>query len=370
MRKHHPGNERIKRDYLAYLTEAKRLSEKSVDQAAAAIAGFEASTGFKDFKLFRIEQAKRHKTVLAGQLNEETKKPLATATVHARLMALKAFFQWLAGRPGYRKISYGDAEYFNPSANEGRIANASREKPAPSLEQIRHVLASMPTATDIEKRNRALIAFALLSGARDDAMASMSIRHVDLAAQTVFQDARTVRTKRRKSFTSNFFPVGEDIEAIVADWIGHLKTVLLFGPDDPLFPATKIAVGASGGFEASGLDRKAWSNAGPIRKAFREAFTAAGLPYFNPHSVRSTLALLGEKACTNAEAFKAWSQNLGHEKVLTTFTSYGNVTSHRQAEIFEQLRSYPSNSATPTVAKAESIREAVAILQRAMPSLL
>ena len=175
MRKHHPQNERIKRDYFGYLTEAKRLSEKSVDQIAAAISAFEASTGYKEFKRFHIEQAKRFKRVLAEQINPQTRKPLATATVHSRLMALKAFFQWLAGRQGYRKISYGDAEYFNPSANDTRIASATREKAAPSLEQIRHVLAKMPTAADIDKRNRALIAFAIPSGARDDALASFSI---------------------------------------------------------------------------------------------------------------------------------------------------------------------------------------------------
>ena len=35
--------------------------------------------------------------------------------------------------------------------------------------------------------------------------------------------------------------------------------------------------------------------------------------------------------CKTPEEFKAWSQNLGHEKVLTTFTSYGAVAAHRQA---------------------------------------
>jgi hypothetical protein len=30
---------------------------------------------------------------------------------------------------------------------------------------------------------------------------------------------------------------------------------------------------------------------------------------------------------------KAWSQNLGHSDVLTTFTSYGTVPLHRQSEL-------------------------------------
>jgi len=33
------------------------------------------------------------------------------------------------------------------------------------------------------------------------------------------------------------------------------------------------------------------------------------------------------------EAMKAWSQNLGHGDVLTTFTSYGQVPVHRQGEL-------------------------------------
>jgi hypothetical protein len=33
------------------------------------------------------------------------------------------------------------------------------------------------------------------------------------------------------------------------------------------------------------------------------------------------------------EALKAWSQNLGHADVLTTFTSYGAVPAHRQGEL-------------------------------------
>ena len=86
-----------------------------------------------------------------------------------------------------------------------------------------------------------------------------------------------------------------------------------------------------------GLDRKHWSNATPIRRIFRAAFTAAGLPYFNPHSIRNTLVQLGQTICKTPEEYKAWSQNLGHEEVLTTFCSYGQVASSRQAEIIREI---------------------------------
>ena len=54
-------------------------------------------------------------------------------------------------------------------------------------------------------------------------------------------------------------------------------------------------------------------------------------------SFRDTLVQLGEQRCTTPEEFKAWSQNLGHERVMTTLTSYGNVAPHRQAGLIRGL---------------------------------
>ena len=107
-------------------------------------------------------------------------------------------------------------------------------------------------------------------------------------------------------------------------------------------------VGDSRQFEAAGLDRKHWSSAARVRTIFRDAFTTAGLPYFNPHSFRNTLVRLGQAVCQTPEAFKAWSQNLGHEKVLTTFLSYGQVDTPRQGEIIRSLGT-PQLSMQPDV---------------------
>ncbi len=363
MKKHHPKNERIKRQYFSYLEDAKRMDRGSVDIVAASISHFEQMTNFKDFAQFHIAQAKAYKHRLAEQRNEKTGKPLAKATIHSRLMALKAFVHWLAGQPGYKsRISYSDADYFNPSANDSRIATAQREKRVPTLEQIHHVISTMATETDIQKRDKAIVAFTLLTGARDNAVASFSLKHLDLPARKVTQDAREVRTKNRKTFVTYFFPVGDDIESIVSDWIDYLQTALLFGPNDPLFPATKVTINENGLFGAAGLSRKHWKNAQAIRKLFKTAFEAAGLPYANPHSFRDTLASFGEKTCRTPEEFKAWSQNLGHEHVLTTFTSYGVVSAHRQAEIIGSLNGLTLQASDSPV--ANEIEELAALLER------
>jgi site-specific recombinase XerD len=258
MTKHNAANERIKRKYFTYLREAKRHSEPTVDAVAKALDRFEVYTKYRDFKAFRHEQAVAFKKHLAEQNGQRSGERLSKATLHATLTHLKRFFQWLADKPGYKScFQYSDADYFNLSDKDTRIATAQREQKVPTLEQIKHVLNSMPTVTEIERRNRALIAFTLLTGARDSAIASMKLKHVDLTADSVFQDAREVNTKFSKTFTTFFFPVGDEIRQIVAEWVSYLQETKLWGNDDPLFPATQIALGVSSRqFEASGLARE------------------------------------------------------------------------------------------------------------------
>ena len=338
MRKHNPENERIKHAYFAYLKEAKQHSEPTVDAAAKALSRFEEYNRYRDFKAFHLEQAIAFKRHLAEQTGQRSGEKLSKATLNATLKQLKAFFFWLAGQPGYKaRLQYSDANYFNLSEKDARIATAQRERKAPTLEQMKHVIETTPEGGETERRNRALVAFTLLTGARDSAIASMKLKHVDLKEGCVYQDAREVKTKFSKTFTTYFFPVGEEVRQIVVEWVHFLREEKLWGNDDPLFPATRVALGAARQFEAAGLKRSHWSTATPIRAIFREAFERAGLPYFHPHSLRKTLVRLGEQNCQSPEAFKAWSQNLGHEQVLTTLMSYGKVATDRQGEIIRGM---------------------------------
>jgi len=358
MKKHNPANERIKRKYFAFLKEAKRHSEPSVDAAAKALSRFEVYTGYRDFKAFHFQQAIAFKRHLAEQRGQKSGEKLSKATLHGTLTQLKRFFQWLAWQPGYKsRVHYADAEYFNLSDKDTRIATAKRQQKVPTLEQIKHVIGTMPDGTEIERRNRTLVAFTLLTGARDRAIASLKLKHVDLIAGCVNQDAREVKTKFSKTFSTFFFPVGDEVRGIVAEWVSYLRDEKLWGNDEPLFPATLVALGSDRQFTAAGLAREHWSNASPIRTIFREAFVSASLPYFNPHSFRNTLVQLGQKVCKTPEQFKAWSQNLGHEKVLTTFLSYGEVACQRQGEIIRDLAK-PQRSMRVD-ADADEIAEAV-----------
>jgi integrase len=122
----------------------------------------------------------------------------------------------------------------------------------------------MPGGSEIERRDRALIAFTILSGARDGAIASLKLRHIDVVEGSV-----DVQTKFSKSFVTAFFPVADDVRAVVVDWIVYLPREGLRGLEDPLFPATKVALCDNLCFGAIGLERKHWTRADPIRVIFK-----------------------------------------------------------------------------------------------------
>jgi len=337
MRKHNPENERIKRRYLQFLREAKRLDPKTIDKVAAAINRFEDSNKFRSFKKFHIEQAVAFKR----KLNQETGltgKLQSKATIAAASRALKAFFQWLSEQPGYRsRISYSDAEYFNPSAKDARIASAIRLRPSPTMQQALHALRSMPAETDLQRRDRAILAFLLLTGARDGAIISLKLKHIDLIEGCVYQDARDVNTKASKTFTTWFFPVDALAHIIFQDWMQHLRDNLGWGQDLPLFPATDTGLGTSGQFEALKLSRSHWTSTGPIRRIVKSSFKNIGLPEFRPHSFRHLLARFGMETCKTLEELKGWSENLGHEHLETTTQSYGTLGPARQSAIMKGM---------------------------------
>lgn len=336
-RKYNEENERIKRRYMQFLREANRADMATVDKAADAILRFERSTGYKPFKRFHIEQAISFKSRLSKEKNARTGAPLSKATVDSTLRMVKAFIHWLAGQPGYKsRIAYPDAEYFNLNAKDARVAHTAREAIYPTPEQCRHAFAQMPSTTPLQRRDKALFAFLMLTGARDGAIASMRLKHVDIVQGRVYQDARDVKTKFAKTFTTWFFPVDEAYLHAFRDWMIYLRREELFGPSDALFPKPLMGL-KDGSFAALGLSRDTYSNAGKLRAVIKDAFTNAGLPEFGPHSFRKTLGLLANDHCKTPEQFKAWSMNLGHENIATTLSAYCPVSPSRQGELIRGM---------------------------------
>jgi integrase len=336
--KHNAANERVKREYFRFLAEAKGRDDATVDAVAKALARFEESTGYKDFKRLHREQAIAFKRQLAQAPNKRTGEKLAKATMLSTLRHCRDFFLWLAREPGYKShIAYADADYFSLSDKDVAVARARREKPVPTLSQIDYVLSVMPGDTIVQRRDRALIAFTMLTGARVGALVTLRISDVDLANERVIQDARHVRTKFAKTITTWFMPVSAQALEIVRNWCKELGADLSRCAGGPLFPATVVAVDGQGAFAPVGLAREGWNGTGPVRAVFKKAFALAGLPYFNPHSFRDMLVRHAMTLDLSPEGIKALAQNFGHSDPITTLTSYGQVAAHRQGELIRGM---------------------------------
>lgn len=331
-------NERVKRDYFIWLKEACQKSESTIDNIRKALIKYEEFDQYKDYETFNKNKAVEYKKYLASQLNKKTKKPLSKSTLLSSIRSLKDFYRWLSALPKYRsKINIHDIEFLNMSEKDIRAAKATRYKDCPTIDQIRKVISVMPETNDIEKRNKALIAFTLVTGARDSAIASLKLKHIRLDIQHVEQMPDEVNTKFSKKIDTFFFPVGDDIKQIVIEWVGYLIKEKLNSLNDPVFPKSKLVLDKDNSFSSGVLDTEHWQSAGQIRSIFKKSFESAGIKYYSPHTFRNTLVQLGERVCKTPEDFKAWSQNLGHESPLTTFTSYGYVPEYRQGDIIRNL---------------------------------
>jgi integrase/recombinase XerD len=338
MPEYNPVNEVIKKQYEETLIHGKCRDGKTVKAVWDDITLFEKYTGRADFKSFNIDHAKGFKKWLEKQTNKDGNF-LSLSTMRATLRHVREFFLWLRLHPKYgRKVNATAIEYLNLSNNESRASRASKDKTPPTIEELEQALNAMPFESDIEKRDRAIFAFMILTCVRDDALISLKIKDFYKKTKTVWQDPKHVRTKRRKGITTALVtaPIPE-AEMIFLEWYSYAIDIIGLKPNDPLFPKTKTITNPKTlSFEIAGVSNEHWASTQPIRDMFKVAFQRVGLPYFNPHLFRKTIVIWAEKNCTPYE-FKAISQNLGHDNAMTTYNAYGNLTERAQIEAILSL---------------------------------
>lgn len=160
--------------------------------------------------------------------------------------------------------------------------------------------------------------------------------HIDwpMGFRTYLDHAKGARGKPLGKSIDTFFAKGfDEAEEVLAKWMAHLDQVVLYGPDDPLFPATALEAEESDGFKASGFQRRNWTTTEPVRKIVNAAFKNAGLPAFGPHAFRQMLSRHIAKTCKSVAELVASSQNLDQTDVLTTLRNYGHINRDDQRKL-------------------------------------
>lgn len=323
-------SERLKRRFLDYRKYARQLSDMALDRELAALERFDVWNWRKDFEKFHVEWAMDFRSNLE-QAKGATGRPLSKSTTRAIMATMREFTIWLSQQEGFRsRTRTSDADYFNLSRRDEAEARASSRCPAPSIIQAQRAFDLMPSITPSEMRDKAVFAVLCLTGIRVGALVSLRIRHVDLDEKSVTQNPREVATKFGKRIDTFFAKGFPEAETALRTWIAYLEDEALYGPDDPLFPATAIAPTSNTGFKVEGFDRRPWKSTEPVRKIVNTAFQAVKLDSFGPHAFRHMLARHAAKHCTSVAEIVATAQNLGHSDVLTTLRSYGQISRERQ----------------------------------------
>lgn len=333
-------NENVKRRYLRWMIEAQGFSEKSITAIEKAIWKYEEFSEQGDYAHFSSKQAEQFKKFLKTNINKRSKKMLGITSQYHHLRHVKNFFMWLSGQAGYKsRVLAGDVMYLQLSKKERRQATIAQAQMYPTLQQVK-ALCEFEVVTEIDKRDRALIAFAALTGMRDQAIVTLPIGCFDINELRVDQNPKLgVETKFSKEITTTLFQVDENLLRYVTDWYKYLVEEKKYGLKDPFFPATELGHISEDhhAFEAKGISRSFWADAGSMRKIFEERSEQTGVQYFSPHKFRHFIINEAQKHISSMEQLKALSQNMGHEHMTTTFYGYGAIDTHRVGELVSKI---------------------------------
>lgn len=167
------------------------------------------------------------------------------------------------------------SDYCEPPRRQVALARVKREKHIPTISEIQTLLASMSTKTVCQRRDRAVVALLVLTGVRDGALVSLRLKHIDLENRRVFQDAKEVNTKASKTIPVFWFPVDEEFQNIVVEWVLERRAVAT-SEEEPLFPRSPSALPGHTPEDCF------WATAAPVRKILKTATMKAGMTYFMP----------------------------------------------------------------------------------------
>lgn len=336
--KNNVKNEKIKRRFFRFMKEAEGYSETTINSIEKAIWLYEDYTKHEDYGKFNSSKAIGFKNSLLGRKHKG--KPVSSRTVYHYLRYLTKFFVWLSGQPGYKsKIQADNISYLSLDKKKVREILSPKPVKFPTLEYVMELTKSFKINTEIDQRDRALIAFLLLSGMRHGAIISLPLGCFDRDNFEIKQDhGKGVNTKFGKSFNSTLFRFNDDLLNYVIDWAKYLEKRKLFNSANPLFPRNKIEQIPGGlAFTSRDVEPEFWRATNRLNEILKNRAKQADLEYYRPHSFRHAAVHLALKNCQNAEQIKAVSQNFGHEFIATTMTNYGNLDSFRVKEIIDNM---------------------------------
>ncbi len=329
-----PDNERVLYLYLKFLGQ---FHEHTVDAIMATIRKFESFHKGKRFDRLKPDDVSAWRDHILKRGSPGSPMALSRSTVRHHASHMKQFLEWLVKQDGYRRLNASLGDYVKLPKGQSAALLQPQPDPYPTAQEATAMVKAMPADDRVQRRDRAIVATAFLTGLRAGSLASIRFGDIDPTEKAVRVDARFIRAKNGKSQETVWFPVGPVFEDIVTDWLKELEA-LGARADDALFPPNGALVSRLRLTRQLGQPIACWKTEDGIGRAFSIACEAAGVQPYTPHSARHFLVALGNEICRTEEHREAWSKNLGHSKRQITVSHYAKMTLNEHKSVMARLR--------------------------------
>lgn len=305
------------RDYLTHCARARQLAEKTVTRyrsSLRALLEWADAAPLPDVR--RVDPT--FPTYLLTARFDGRDKPLSPASIEKNLEAARSFYTFarLEWPLRYRHISASWIELLQPPRT-ARMESRLQVHEYWTLETVRQV-ATVAVETLRQARGQMAVCMLFLGGMRADALATLPIHCVDVAARRIEQlPEHGVRTKNRTAALTYLLEI-PDLLAVVERWDARVRAEL---PASALWYATLT----SDGMKVTATEQAYVGRPQVVEDDVRLICQLAGVPYLSPHKLRHGHAVHGIKQARNMQELKAVSQNLMHKSVMITDGVYGNL---------------------------------------------
>lgn len=341
-KRYNPANEVMKYQFFIELEHSKEGKDpKTIREYMNAIHEFEVATNFKDFKKYTQDWALDFKNRLSNKKNKQTGDKISKSYYSHYISHTRQFFEWLSKQKDYKHLESKGIDRLYITKNERKQGKATGIQKSYLISEILETIRKMPSNTEIEMRDKAMISLCLLTTPRIKALMTARIGSIqfmrEYGSYAFVQSSNLVETKFGNNITAFFISQTQDLIDNVINWQNYLKSKG-FKDKDYLFPRIVPSFDKNG-ISIFQLKKEKIKSTTTIREIFERAFKNNNLDYINPHSFRHTIskAMKRDNNCTRL--IPALHENFGHSNGLAHVVStYGRDYLIEQAELMKNFK--------------------------------